>query len=199
MNLKSVEGKPFINRESKILEITVQLYSWYYEHEATSSCNTAVYLSAIVHNVNTITKWAGLEQSGYETTWVHGGFGEKVSGITGLITLKPDRSKGGQIFTTINVNRIRPQVYVHLHKIHKRPLGFGKEVPNEDRILCEKIMPLIVGQEQPPGLNRLCKSKPHFTYDNYLSGDSIMDLLSGNRFSAVMTCRLYRLPSNIPP
>ena len=32
---------------------------------------------AIVHNVNVITKWADLDQSGDETTWGHGVFGEK--------------------------------------------------------------------------------------------------------------------------
>ena len=50
---------------------------------------------AIVHNVNAIKKRADLEQSGDETTWRHGGFGEKGSGLTGRITGKPGMSKGG--------------------------------------------------------------------------------------------------------
>ena len=42
---KSVEGKPCINIESKILELTIYLYRCYDEYEAPSSCNTTVYLS----------------------------------------------------------------------------------------------------------------------------------------------------------
>ena len=37
--------KPCINRETKSLEITIQLYSCYDEHESTRSCNTTVSLS----------------------------------------------------------------------------------------------------------------------------------------------------------
>ena len=45
LNENSVERKPCINRESKSLELTIQLYSWYGEHEAPSICNTTVYIS----------------------------------------------------------------------------------------------------------------------------------------------------------
>ena len=56
--------------------------------------NFYFFYNDIVHNVNAITKWDDLEQSGDETTWLHGGFGEKVSVLTGRITGKPDISKG---------------------------------------------------------------------------------------------------------
>ena len=45
LNENGVEGKPCINRESKILELTIQLYRYYDEYEAPSSCNTIIYLS----------------------------------------------------------------------------------------------------------------------------------------------------------
>ena len=45
LNEKSVEGKPYINRKRKKLEITIQLYSFYDEREAPISCDTNVYLS----------------------------------------------------------------------------------------------------------------------------------------------------------
>ena len=73
---------------------------------------------AIAHNVNVITKWADLDQSGDKTTWGHVGFGEKGSGLTGRIigkqgsglpgriTGKPSISKGGQIVITSDVSRI---------------------------------------------------------------------------------------------
>ena len=61
---------------------------------------------AIVHNANAIEKSSDLEQSGYDTTWRHGCFGAKGSGLTGCITGKSGISKGGQIVITSNVSRI---------------------------------------------------------------------------------------------
>ena len=72
----------------------------------------------IVHKVNSIKKWYELDQSGDETTWGHGGFGDKGSGLPGCITKKPVISKDGHIFTTSDVSRIQPREYVHCHKIH---------------------------------------------------------------------------------
>ena len=100
------------------------------------------------YNANAITKWAELEKSCDETTWVHGGFGEKGSGLTGRITGKPGISKGGQIVITSDVSRIRPLVYVHRHNFHKLPPGFGKEGLNKYRMLYEKITLLILVEEQ---------------------------------------------------
>ena len=44
----SVEGKPFINRESKSLELKIYLYRSYDEHEAHIGCNTTTYLSILM-------------------------------------------------------------------------------------------------------------------------------------------------------
>ena len=46
-----VERKPCINRETKILELTIKLYLYYDEHEAPRSCNTTVYLSLSKHEL----------------------------------------------------------------------------------------------------------------------------------------------------
>ena len=50
LNENSVEGKPCINIESKILELTIQLYICYDENESPSSRNTTVYLSWLIHS-----------------------------------------------------------------------------------------------------------------------------------------------------
>ena len=50
MNENSVEGNPCINIESKSLELIIQLYICYDEHEAPISCNTTVYLSWLLHS-----------------------------------------------------------------------------------------------------------------------------------------------------
>ena len=43
--MKTVLRKNHVNRESDRLELTIQLYICYDEHEDPSSCNTTVYLS----------------------------------------------------------------------------------------------------------------------------------------------------------
>ena len=61
---------------------------------------------AIVYNITDITKWADIEQSGDETTWGHGEFGEKGSGLPGHTKGKTGISKGGHIVITSDVSRI---------------------------------------------------------------------------------------------
>jgi hypothetical protein len=39
---------------------------------------------------------------------------------------------------------------------------------------------------------------PHFTWDNYFSGDKIFNHIGLLRFGALMTCRQDRLPAGIP-
>ena len=41
----SIDQKPCINRRSKSLQLTIDLYRYYDEHDAPRSCNTTVYLS----------------------------------------------------------------------------------------------------------------------------------------------------------
>ena len=54
LNENSVDLKPCINRESKILEITIKLYSFSRSHhEVPSSCNTTVYLSVTIIDLTT--------------------------------------------------------------------------------------------------------------------------------------------------
>jgi hypothetical protein len=67
----------------------------------------------IIHNVNAITALAELDQTGDETTWGHGGFGEAGTGIIGRVGDKPGKTKGGQIVLCSDVHRIRPRGYMH--------------------------------------------------------------------------------------
>ena len=135
---------------------------------------------SIFHNLNVITKWGDLDQSGDKTTWAHGGFGEKWIGLTCSITVKPGISKGGQIVITSYVSIFLPRFHVHRHKIHKSPPWFWKEVPNESRMLCERITQKKLGEEQQPGVKHIFNLKPHFTYHDYFSRDSIMNYLVEN-------------------
>jgi hypothetical protein len=45
---------------------------------------------------------------------------------------------------------------------------------------------------------KIFREKPHSTWDNYFSGDMILNWLGENGFSSTMTCRRDRLPAEIP-
>ena len=50
-----------------------------------------------INNINWVTKRAGLDQCGDETTWGFGGYGEPGSGLVSRIMGKPGITKGGQM------------------------------------------------------------------------------------------------------
>ena len=152
---------------------------------------------AIVKNTNCITMKAEDDQCGDETTWGHGGFGEAGSGLVGRIVGKPGVSKGGQLVLVSDVSCCHPRAYVHRHKLHFRPDGYV-EGPNEVRLLTENIIPQVRGETAASELRQIYVQKPHCTWDNYFSGDVIMNHLGENGFGATMTCRRDGLPSDIP-
>jgi hypothetical protein len=64
----------------------------------------------------------------------------------------------------------------------------------------ENIMPLVMDEtclEKDFKKRQIFREKPHLTFDNYFSGDTIMDWTGANGFSATMTCRRDRLPRGI--
>ncbi|KAG7374853.1 hypothetical protein IV203_013948 [Nitzschia inconspicua] len=70
-----------------------------------------------------------------------------------------------------------------------------KQVPTEVHSLMETISAYVDGGAALPVL---WTSKPHTTWDNHFSGDEVMNWLGTNGYSATMTCRRDRLPSDIP-
>ena len=60
----------------------------------------------------------------------------------------------------------------------------------------EMIKPMIVGSESTA--KKIFKEKPHSTWDNYFSGDQIMEWLGQQGFGCTMMARRDRLPEKIP-
>jgi hypothetical protein len=156
----------------------------------------------LFHNVNALTKFAELDQTGDETTWGHGGFGEAGSGIIGRVRDKPGKTKGGQIVLTSDVHRIRPRAYLHRHKLHEKPAGWNAMGPLEVRMILEQLGSMVIEEDNSTNTmistRNIFREKPHSTWDNYFSGDLIMNWIGDNGFAATMTCRRDRLPSIIP-
>ena len=107
-------------------------------------------------------------------------------------------TKGGQTVIVSDVHRNRPRAYLHRHKVHKKPEGWTRAGPSEVRMIMEKIRVLVQG-EVPSGTSRqIFKIKPNSTWDNYFSGDEVIDWMGANGFGVLMTCRRDRLPKNVP-
>ena len=59
-----------------------------------------------------------------------------------------------------------------------------------------EVMNLVLKVEEGDE-RKIFREHPHSTWDNYFSGDQIINWISGNVFGATMTCRRDRLPGEI--
>ena len=64
----------------------------------------------------------------------------------------------------------------------------------------EKVSKMVMdGEDTKDGsTKKLLRAKTHTTWDNYLSGDLVMDWVGQNGFGAMITCWRCRLPSGVP-
>jgi len=140
----------------------------------------------LVSNINSITEKADLDTCADETTWAFEGYGEAKSGLVVGIHEKPGVTKGGQTVVLSDISRCRPHAYLHRHKLHTHYTGFV-EGPNEVQMIMEQIKPLVKG-ETGDGRRQIYDSFPHSTWDNYFSGDPIMNWIGEEGFGATMMC-----------
>jgi hypothetical protein len=157
----------------------------------------------LVHNTNAITKHACLDLCGDETSWAHQGYAEKGTGIVDNIIGKPGVNKGGQSVLISDVDWIRPRAYVHRHKLHEKEFSVAGQ--NEVHLIWQKVKKLLVQTDENeenvnpllPRRNGIFREKPHFTWDNYFSGDRIMEYAAKEGFGMLSTCRRDRLPTGV--
>ena len=152
----------------------------------------------IIENLNAITKYADLDLCGDETTFPTQAFGEAGCNLVARRVGKPGVTKGGQIVLLCDVHHNRPRAYIHRHNLNER---FEKwpEGPSEVRQLIENhIAHLVVGNDPKESKQQIFAEKPHSTWDNYFSGDQILNWLGSQGYGATMTFRRDRLPKDVP-
>eukprot|EP00957_Ditylum_brightwellii_P018962 1426774-Ditylum_brightwellii.AAC.1 len=66
----------------------------------------------------------------------------------------------------------------------------------EVRAVLEQLKPMIQGETGD--CRKIFTKHPCSTWDNYFSGDRIMDWMGSEGFGGVMTCKRDHLPGNIP-
>ena len=151
----------------------------------------------LIGNVNSMTELADLDLCGDETTCGHGGFGEAGTGVLARRMGKPGITFGMQTVIVSDVHRNRPRAYTHRHKCWEKPPGWGKEGPCKVWRLIENLEPMVLGKPHKHGTCQIFSECPHSTWDNYFSGDDVMDYLGEKGFSATMTCQRNRLPKGV--
>lgn len=168
-------------------------------HPDYNPCYKYDYLfKTIVHNVNAITLFAGLDLVGDESSYAHRGYGEPGAGNVMMVRGKPQVTKGMQTVIVSDVDRMRPRAYLHRHKLNKKHEGFSYPGQNEVRQLWDEgIAPLLLPGNQLVG-KALFSRKPHLTFDNYFSGDSIMKYAAEEGFGFTCTVSRDRLPAGVP-
>lgn len=106
-----------------------------------------------------------------------------------------------------------PRAYIHRHKLHQRPDGFGQEGPAEMHFLLSAIEQMITTVKPdeefftkyrtPQGtiknypINRIYPTHPHGTGDNHFSGDHVLNFAGLKGFGLTLTQRKDRFPTGL--
>jgi len=149
----------------------------------------------IVNNVIALTARAELDLTADETSWGHGGYGEKGAGNLFRVANKPGISKGGQTLLVSATNRIRPYFYQHRHKFNPTYQGLNAKGPAEARTAIDALERMVVGSEGEK--KKIFSVPPHLTFDNFFSGEPICQYAGEKGFGLLLTTRRDRLPRNV--
>ena len=82
--------------------------------------------------------------------------------------------------------------YRHRKNLHVNPHRWNVWVKIEVKLFTEVIN--LTAEEEDEDERKIVCEQPNSTWDNYFSGDQILDWLGGNRFGDTMTFRMDWLP-----
>ena len=82
---------------------------------------------------------------------------------------------------------------MHRHKLHTDS-EFTVMGNIEVKKVMEQLQKLVDGSDD---VKKLFSQKPHMTWDNYFSGEGMMNYIGKQGFGCIMTCRRDRLPAGI--
>ena len=120
---------------------------------------------------------------------------------------------GGQTCMLYDITRRYPRGYKHRHKLTQRPEGFNAEGPAEVVGMVTEIERLMHKDEYKEvavlkdgggaiheyKMKPIYFQKPHITFDNYFSGDKVMDYIGRKGFGVTCTVRRDRYPAGLKP
>ena len=117
-------------------------------------------LDVIIHNVNAMSSYGGLDMFISRTSTGRQGWAEANIGIMFEIMNKNGMSKGGQIVMVTYVGNVFPRAYAHWNNMHNHPANFKAQVPNKVCMIIDKLEEMVVGYPTAVGVNKLYDTQP---------------------------------------
>ena len=74
-----------------------------------------------------------------------------------------------------DANMIQSRAYMHMHKLHEIPDDWTLIGQYEAHYIKEKLTLPVESETDGPEVKKIFKEKFHFTWDNFFSGNVIMD------------------------
>ena len=146
------------------------------------------------HNMRCLVKDAGLDLTIDETTWPNASYAPVHGRLMGKKC-----NKGGQHVVALDTKRRYLYSWTPRHKFIQREPGWTAEGPYEIKRILDDIEPQCdggAGNDNGDG-RKIWREKPHLCFDNYFSGDKVINEIGKRGFKATMTCRRDRLPGDI--
>lgn len=120
---------------------------------------------------------------------------------------------GGQTTIVFDCKRRFPRAYIHRHKLHERPKGFGAEGPAEMHHLLTQLNAMVettpetsttklrnnLGVMKDYPVKKIYTSHPHGTADNHFSGEPVLDFAGKLGFGLTLTTRRDRFATGLKP
>jgi hypothetical protein len=128
-------------------------------------------------------------------TWGFSRYGERGRGLVSCILGKPGILKAGQAVIISDLGCLCPRAYIHHHKKHEKPGGWTKQGTFKVKRIIADVQRMVSGYGDSDGgedndtIMYLWDDLPHFTWDDYFSGDQIFDYMGNLGFDALMMCR----------
>jgi hypothetical protein len=153
----------------------------------------------LVDNTNALTETASLDLGVDETTWPFQGFGEAKAGLITRVMNKPGVSKGGQEVLAIDRDRVLIRMWQPRHKLQQKIGGLTSDGQCEVLRTIRALKPMVQCEDAAPGVRQIFKDYPAQTFDNFFSGEGIMEHEEvGDRWPLLMTTARNRLPKVAP-
>lgn len=166
------------------------------------ACKCDCAFKSLIHNTNSLTYQADLDQCGDKTTMGFEGHAEPKSGLCSRLRDKKV-TKGMQTALLSDANQNRPRACLHRHNVHpacpnEKNEGWTQNGPKEVCRLMDSVLPNVDGEVTVEGKRKIWPTKFHSAWDNCFSGDAIHDCLGREGFGHLTAVNRSRLPKGIP-
>ena len=102
-----------------------------------------------------------------------------------------------------DVHRMRPRAFLPRHNLHPKVSPGQTRGPTEVKMILDQFEDMVITEQRPRDMENRNKpgiftTKPHITWDNFFSGDSIQLYCAQKGFGMTNTVARNTLPKGVP-